>query len=98
MTDRRARTTRYDVAAAHGVHVLARAYGIGGSGDGRLDLAVPSLDRRALRFITFMRQPRDMARVPLPARVATNIGAITFRNRSAVAAGLENGQLILVHD
>ncbi len=67
-------------------------------GDGRPDLAVPSLDRRALRLIAFTPQPRDIARVPLPARVTTNLGAILFRNRLAVVAGLENGQLILVHD
>jgi hypothetical protein len=48
--------------------------------------------------ITFMSQPRDIVRVPLPARVATNIGTIMFRNRPALVAGLENGQLILVHE
>ncbi len=67
-------------------------------GDGRPDLAVPSLDRRALRLIAFTPQPHDIARVRLPARVTTNIGAILFRNRLALVAGLENGQLILVRD
>ena len=66
-------------------------------GDGRPDLAVPSLDRRALRLISFMPRPHDIGRVPLPSRVTTNIGAIMFRNRLALVAGLENGQLILVH-
>ena len=67
-------------------------------GDGRLDLAIPSLDRRALRLIAFTPQPRDIARVPLPARVVTNIGAIALGGRPAVVAGLENGQLVLIRD
>ncbi len=66
--------------------------------DGLPDLAVPSLDRRTLRLITFIPQPHDISRVPLPAQVATNIGAIVFRNRPALVVGLETGQLILVHD
>jgi hypothetical protein len=48
--------------------------------------------------ITFVPQPRDLVRVPLPARVATNIGTIMFRNGPALVAGMENGQLILVHE
>jgi FG-GAP-like repeat len=67
-------------------------------GDGRPDLAVPSLDRRTLRLIAFTPQAHDIARLQLPAPVATNIGATMFRNRFALVAGLENGQLILIHD
>ncbi len=67
-------------------------------GDGKPDLAVPSLDRRSLRIIAFVPQPRDVARLPLPARIVTNIGVVQFRHRPALVAGLENGQLILVHD
>ena len=67
-------------------------------GDGRPDLAVPSLDRRVLRLISFTPEPHDIGRVPLPARVVTNVAAIMFRNRLAVVSGLENGQLIMVHN
>ena len=67
-------------------------------GDGELDLAIPSLDRRTLRLIAFTPQPHDIARIHLPARVVTNIGAILFRDRPALVVGLENGQIILVHD
>jgi hypothetical protein len=34
----------------------------------------------------------------LIVEIATNIGAIVFRNRPALVAGLENGQLILVDE
>ena len=67
-------------------------------GDGRPDLAVPSLDRRTLRLIAFTPQPHDIARVRLPARVATNVATIMMRDRLAVVFGLDNGQLIMVHD
>ena len=91
-----------EVADASNHFIGSRALGMSSTadfdGDGRLDLAVPSLDRRALRLIAFTPQPRDIVRVPLPARVVTNIGAIVFRNRPALVAGLESGQLILVHD
>jgi hypothetical protein len=67
-------------------------------GDSRPDLAVPSLDRLTLRLIGFTPQVRDIARLRLPARIATNVGAIMFRERLALVVGLENGQLVLVHD
>lgn len=65
-------------------------------GDGRPDLAVPSLDRRSLRIVSFAATPRDIARVALPARVVTNIALIQVRGRLALIAGLETGALVLV--
>lgn len=67
-------------------------------GDGRPDLALPSLDRRALRLIAFAPGPREIARVPLPARVVTNLGLVQRASRPAVAAGLEDGSLVLLRD
>jgi hypothetical protein len=81
-----------------GSRVLGMSFTADFDGDGRSDLAVPSLDRRSLRLIAFTPQPRDIARVPLPARVAMNIGATMFRNRLALVTGLANGQVVLVHD
>jgi hypothetical protein len=66
--------------------------------DGRADLAVPSLDRRTIRLIAFAPQPHDIARVSLPAPVATNVGTIMFRDRPALLVGLESGDLVLLHD
>jgi len=67
-------------------------------GDGHADLAVPSLDRKQLRLIAFAPHARDIARVPLPARVTTNLASTIHRGRLALVAGLEDGRLVLVHD
>ena len=66
--------------------------------DGRFDLAVPSLNRKALLLIASAPQPHDIARVELPARAATNIGAVKILNRLALIVGLENGQLVLIYE
>lgn len=67
-------------------------------GDGRPDLAIPSFDRRSLRLIAFAPTVRDIARVALPGRVVTDFALLRVRGRPAVLAGLDNGQLVLVHD
>lgn len=67
-------------------------------GDGRADIAIPSLDRRSLRLIAFVPRPREIARLMLPARIVTNIASVTVGNRVAMIAGLENGQLVVIHD
>ncbi len=65
--------------------------------DGHPDLAVPSLDRRSLRLIAFAPTVRDIARVSLPARVATNIGSTNIGGRLGLVAGLEDGRLVVIH-
>lgn len=67
-------------------------------GDGRPDLAVPALDRRSMRLISFAPKPHDIAKIPLPAAVTTNLGTIRLGGRLAIVAGLEDGQLILVRE
>lgn len=84
-------------------HIIgSRALGMSATadfdGDGRPDLAVASLDRRTLRLIAFAPQIRDIARVPLPAQVVTNLATVMVRDRLAVIAGLANGQLVMVRD
>ncbi|MDP1865258.1 MAG: VCBS repeat-containing protein [Bradyrhizobium sp.] len=64
--------------------------------DGHPDLAVPSLDRRSLRLIAFVPMVRDIARIPLPARVATNIGPTGIGGRPGLVAGLEDGRLVII--
>ena len=66
--------------------------------DGHPDLAVPGRDRRSLRLIAFAPKIRDIARVSLPARIATNIGSANVGGRRALVAGLEDGRLVLIHD
>jgi hypothetical protein len=66
-------------------------------GDGLPDLAIPSFDRRSLRIIAFAPQPRDVARVALPARAATDFALMKDQaGRPAVLLGLENGTLAIV--
>jgi len=66
--------------------------------DGHSDLAVPSLDRRSLRLIAFVPRVRDIARIALPARVATNIGPISIGGRPGLVAGLEDGRLVVIRE
>ena len=67
-------------------------------GDGHPDLAVPSLDRRTLRIIGFTPKVRDIARVHLPARMVTNIGAVKLGGKRALIAGVEDGRLVLIRN
>ena len=64
--------------------------------DGHPDLAVPSLDRRSLRLIAFVPKVREIARIPLPARVATNIGSTGIGGRPGLVVGLEDGRLVII--
>jgi hypothetical protein len=65
-------------------------------GDGRPDLAIPSFDRRTLRLIAFSPKARDVARIALPARAATDFALLKDAfDRPAILLGLENGALVL---
>ncbi|MDP2411011.1 MAG: VCBS repeat-containing protein [Pseudolabrys sp.] len=66
-------------------------------GDGIADLAVPSLDRRRLRFISFVSGAREIAVVALPAQAVTNLALVSNIAKPAViAAGLADGSLVLI--
>ena len=66
-------------------------------GDGIADLALPSLDRTRLRIISFVPNAREIASVALPARAMTDLALVeTGKGAPAIAAGLENGALMLV--
>jgi hypothetical protein len=66
-------------------------------GDGRPDLAIPSFDRRELRMLAFTPRPRDIARIALPARIATDIAAFSEGEPApTLLLGLDNGSLIAV--
>ncbi len=64
-------------------------------GDGYADLAVPTLDRRSLRFLAFRGGVREIARKPLPAPAARDF-AVDGGKRPVVLVGLSNGTVVRV--
>jgi hypothetical protein len=68
-------------------------------GDHIPDLAIPSLDRKRLRFISFVPDPHEIASVELPAKAATNLARVdTGQGTPAIALGLTDGTLALVRE
>jgi hypothetical protein len=65
--------------------------------DGIADLAIPSFRRDALRLISFAPRPREIARVALPARAATEIHAVTDQSgKLRIILGLTDGRLVAI--
>ncbi len=81
-----------------GSKVLGMSWTADFDADGHPDLAVPSLDRRSLRLIAFAPKVRDIARIPLPARIATNIGSASIGGRPGLVVGLEDGRLVIIRE
>jgi hypothetical protein len=65
-------------------------------GDGIADIAIPSLDRNALRIVSFAPHAREIASVALPAKAATNLGLLKGVMAPAVALGLADGSLVVI--
>jgi hypothetical protein len=65
-------------------------------GDGVADLAIPSFDRRSLRFITFNGGARELARAPLPAPAVSDFAIERQGSKPIVAVGLQGGRRIRV--
>jgi hypothetical protein len=64
-------------------------------GDGVADIAVPSLDRRNLRIVSFAPKAREIASIKLPAEAVTNLGLLKGAVMPALALGLADGSLVL---
>lgn len=60
-------------------------------GDGVADLAIPSLDRRTLRFIAFKGGVRELARKPLSSPAVSDFSVVQRAGKPVVAVGLEGG-------
>lgn len=67
------------------------------NGDGVADLAIPSLDRRTLRFLTFKGGAREFARKALPAPAVSDFSIEYQNGRPVVLVGIEGGRRFKVH-
>ncbi len=65
-------------------------------GDGVADLAVPSLDRRTLRFIRFKGGVREIGSAPLPSAAVADFSLTTVNGRPVVVVGLGGGRTVKV--
>lgn len=65
-------------------------------GDGIADLAIPSLDRRSLRFVTFKGGARELARKALPSPAVSNFTIERAGGKPIVVVGLEGGRKVRV--
>jgi hypothetical protein len=65
-------------------------------GDGVADLALPAFDRASLRIVSFAPQPREIARIALPAKAVTDLGLLRGGPTPAIALGLADGSLVVV--
>lgn len=67
------------------------------NGDGTADLAIPSADRRTLRFLTMKAgRIRELAEAPLPAPAAEDFAVVQQGGRPAVRVGLAGGRAVTV--
>ena len=65
--------------------------------DGIADLAVPSADRRVLRFMTVAGGSlREIARVPLDGAIVTAIGTLHPMDKPTFVLGLDDGRLVAI--
>lgn len=65
-------------------------------GDGIADLAIPSKDRRALRFLAFKGGPKELARKSLPGRAAGDFSIVTQSGMPVVAVVLADKSVVRV--
>lgn len=65
-------------------------------GDGVMDLAVPSLDRRTLRFISVKGAIREIGRVALPSPAMADFRLERIRGQPAVVVGLGGERTVTV--
>jgi hypothetical protein len=65
------------------------------NGDGVVDLAIPSFDRRSVRILSFHGAVREIARIPLPAAVTMDFVALPVRaGPPEILLGLSDGRLL----
>jgi hypothetical protein len=65
-------------------------------GDGTMDIAIPSLDRRWLRFIGFKGGARELRRSPLPSPAVSDFAIETEGGLPVVVVGLAGGKKVRI--
>ncbi len=66
-------------------------------GDGIADIALPSRDRRSLRFLSLKKgEIIELSRVGLPAPASENFSLVVRDGRKAVSVGLAGGRAVIV--
>ena len=65
--------------------------------DGVADLALPSLDRRTVRFLSFKGgKPREIARRELPSPAVADFAVRQRAGRTEIGVGVEGGKVVWV--
>ncbi|NNM74840.1 hypothetical protein [Enterovirga aerilata] len=62
-------------------------------GDGRPELALPTLDRRSIALLSVKDGIRELKRIPLPAAAATGVAALGSGADTHILVGLEDGRV-----
>jgi hypothetical protein len=64
--------------------------------NGRPELIVPTLDRRALTVLSLKEGIRELRRIPLPTRVERGVAALGTGRATRILAALEDGRIAVV--
>jgi hypothetical protein len=81
---------------AFGSTALDNAVAVDLDGDGRPELVIPTLDRKALAILSIKDGIKELQRIPLPARVERGVAALGSGKDSHILAALEDGRVVLV--
>ncbi len=66
------------------------------NGDGLKDLAIPSKDKRTIRFISFKGGVKEIARKKLPGPVSSDFKIVLGKGMAGIAVTLSNGKSVIV--
>jgi FG-GAP-like repeat len=65
-------------------------------GDGRPELVIPTLDRKALAVVSLKGGVKELRRIPLPAQAGRGLAALGAGKDTHILAALEDGRLAVV--
>lgn len=78
---------------AFGSAALDLAVAVDLDGDGRSELAIPTLDRGSLAILSLGGGIKELQRIPLPARALTGVAALGTGKAAHILVGLEDGRV-----